>query len=750
MPRVPTADGQQVGPGGNQSAYLRAPEASDIAARQLQGFGQAMEGFGQATGQIAGDMKRQADELIVTDALNQTKEKQLALQYGKDTGFASLKGKDAYQFADGRSLADTYGEQLSNTIGDISMGLADERQRQAYLRRANDMLASFKGSAMAHEASEFKTYQLSVADGVQATALRDIELNWRNPDAINAAVERIRAETFRTAGLTGKSAEWQEAQARKLTSNAHKVALMTALDQNDPAYASEYVKRYKDQMDGDDLLSVQGHITKAVDAQLGAGVARQVVGQASRRLVPTDMDRVQQITVQSESGGNPNAVSPVGAKGLYQVMDATAANPGFGIKPSDGTPQDRNRVGQELLGALAKKYGGDAAKMWAGYNAGSRWVDEAIDRAGKAEPGTPQADWFWQLNNDGRSPANRKQTQDYVAKNVALLNAGGGAGPRPVFADIDAALMADPRLAGNPAALKSARQEAKVLFEENEKAVKARDDDTMAEAMRQLQANGGRFSQLPPALRAAVPPKEVDNLMNYGERMAKGEDINNPRAWAQVMDMPPAVLAKMSKTEFLATWGTQLDRAHLEKGYALIDAAQGSSDAKHLEVVALNDRIKRAAVSAGILPKDERAKPNPEQHADFGRFADLVDKKVREFEASNLQGKRKANSEELQGIVDGMVLDKVKIDEWGTDPERPAALIKDDQRKAAYVTVTDTSGAKSNIYVSSIPQDVRTHTAALILRKGGKPTEQAIAQAWVLAGRPISLGYASNVNQIPR
>ena len=105
---------------------------------------------------------------------------------------------------------------------------------------------------------------------------------------------------------------------------------------------------------------------------------------------------------------------------------------------------------------------------------------------------------------------------------------------------------------------------------------------------------------------------------------------------------------------------------------------------------------------------------------------------------------------ELGTGIDHLPLDKVKIDEWGTDPERPAALIKDDQRKAAYVTVTDTSGAKSNIYVSSIPQDVRTHTAALILRKGGKPTEQAIAQAWVLAGRPISLGYASNVNQIPR
>ncbi len=750
MPRVPTADSPQTAPGGVPQVYLRAPEASDVASRQLHGMGQAMEGLGQAMGQVALDAQRQADELRVTDALNQTKERQLALQYDKDGGFASLRGKDAFQFVDGRSLADTYGEQLGNTISDVAAGLGNERQRQVYTRRAHGMLASFKGSAMAHEAGEYKTYQLSVAEGVQATALRDIELNWRNPEAINSAVERIRAETFRTAGLTGKSAEWQEAQARKLTSNAHKVALMAALDQNDPLYADGYLKRYKEQMDGDDLLSVQGHITKAVNEQVGSGVARQVVAQASRRLVPTDMDRVRQITVQSESGGNPNAVSPVGAKGLYQVMDKTAADPGFGIKPSDGTPQDRERVGQELLGALAKKYGGDAAKMWAGYNAGSRWVDEAVDRAGKAEAGTPQADWFFQLNNDGRTPANRKQTQDYVTKNVALLNAGGGAGPRPVFADVDAALMSDARLAGNPSALRHARQEAKVLFEENEKAVKARDDDTLAEAMRQLQANGGRFSQLAPALRAAIPPKEVDNLMNYGERLARGEDINNPRAWAQVLDMPPAVLAKMSKTEFLASWGTQLDRAHLEKGYALIDAAQGSSDARHLEVVALNDRIKRAAAAAGIVPKDERTKPSPEQQADFGRFAGLVDKKVREFEATNLQGKRRATSEELQGLVDGLVLDKVKIDEWGRDPERVVALLKDDQRKAAYVTVAQANGGKTDVYLKSIPQDVRAHTAALILRKGGQPTEQAIAQAWVLAGRPVSLGYASNVNQIPR
>lgn len=86
--------------------------------------------------------------------------------------------------------------------------------------------------------------------------------------------------------------------------------------------------------------------------------------------------------MMSESGGNPNAVSPRGARGLMQVMPSTARDPGFGVRPSNGTPQDDTRVGQEYRRAMQSRYGGNLPKMWGAYNAGPGRVDDLIARYG--------------------------------------------------------------------------------------------------------------------------------------------------------------------------------------------------------------------------------------------------------------------------------------------------------------------------------------------------------------------------------
>lgn len=119
---------------------------------------------------------------------------------------------------------------------------------------------------------------------------------------------------------------------------------------------------------------------------------------------PVSGNRLDRVTIQAESAGNPNAVSPVGARGLWQVMPATARDPGFGIRPSNGTQQDTARVGSEYRRAMEKRYGGDLAKMWAAYNWGPGNLDNAIAKHG--------AGWL------DHAPA---ETRNYVRRNLRAV-----------------------------------------------------------------------------------------------------------------------------------------------------------------------------------------------------------------------------------------------------------------------------------------------------------------------------------------
>jgi hypothetical protein len=98
-----------------------------------------------------------------------------------------------------------------------------------------------------------------------------------------------------------------------------------------------------------------------------------------------DIDALLDSLMMAESGGNPRAVSNAGAEGAYQIMPATAAQPGFGVSPMEGSrfdPEASRKFAKQYLQAMLDRYNGDVEAALVAYNAGPGNADKFV-AAGK-------------------------------------------------------------------------------------------------------------------------------------------------------------------------------------------------------------------------------------------------------------------------------------------------------------------------------------------------------------------------------
>lgn len=94
----------------------------------------------------------------------------------------------------------------------------------------------------------------------------------------------------------------------------------------------------------------------------------------------------QQAQVMTESGGNPNAVSPKGAMGAWQVMPNTNKNPGFGVTPArDDSRAELDRVGREYSDAMLNRYNGNQQLGAIAYNMGPGATDAWLKKGARFE-----------------------------------------------------------------------------------------------------------------------------------------------------------------------------------------------------------------------------------------------------------------------------------------------------------------------------------------------------------------------------
>ena len=125
-----------------------------------------------------------------------------------------------------------------------------------------------------------------------------------------------------------------------------------------------------------------------------------------------------------ESGGNPNAKSSTSsARGSMQVLDGTAADPGFGVMPAkDSSPEERARVGRDYADAMLLRYGGDYDKANAAYTEGPGAVDQLVSQYG--------ANWLQHAPNQAKKRV--AAFNDMFGSSGSLGTGAGGFTQNPV------------------------------------------------------------------------------------------------------------------------------------------------------------------------------------------------------------------------------------------------------------------------------------------------------------------------------
>ena len=169
----------------------------------------------------------------------------------------------------------------------------------------------------------------------------------------------------------------------------------------------------------------------------------------------------------------------------------------------------------------------------------------------------------------------------------------------------------------------------------------------------------------------------------------------------------------------LRAYTEKIAPAQMEQLLDIQGAAAKPGTVKQDTMVTDEGRINNALVGLGI---DKRKDPETAV-----MLTNEIDRRVRT--ASAAKGGKDLTADEKQDIVDRVVMDKVYLDEWGRDPEKPLALVTPEEMSKAYVRVNG-----RNVRVSSVPALDRRQIVQALQATGQAPTEQAIVEMY-LAGK---------------
>jgi hypothetical protein len=648
----------QVTPQAAPSGYVQASATPETFGA---GVGQSIQGLGD----VLERAQEEAKNIRVNDQVNQLTEKSLDLAYGKD-GYRNILGGNVLKTPNGKPLTEDYSQRFEDFASQARAQLSTPQQQALFDRRAILIRKNYMRGLEGHEQQQVHAFADETDKGTINTQADAAVKMWNDPaytDTAVAASDAAWASYGQRNGLPANQVQELQQQSR---STMYTKVLQAALDGGDTTYAESYFKHFGSDMTGEDAMKAGVLINgKAGDnlafsatqhAYQDAVNARKAQGDPGAALIKAVQD--------VESGGNPDAVSPKGAKGLMQVMDATNGNPGFGVTPAkDDSPQERARVGRDYLGAMISRYGGDLQKGLAAYNAGPGAVDEALKESSKdvnqgmKNPDGTAKTWMDYLPDE---------TKAYVPSVMSKLDKYGNSGPAPLPSmdefTSSAIQYATQQNGGplNPTQMHKVMTNSEQTYAKLQQDQKQQGTQALNDAMKMV-SQGATFDSLPTAVKSAVPGDDLPRLKEFSDKLQLGTPIKTDLDLYQRLTTDHSLLTQMSDQEF-STLKLKLsasDFEHFANERAALQNGTGAKGPGNLNNAFVTKTVDLMVSQLGL---PTRPKQGSEQAGQVGAIRQAINAELlyeqktnaKQFNDDELQG-RIASMFQLQGTVHNMI-----------------------------------------------------------------------------------------------
>lgn len=382
---------REVNPSGQTPGYQSVNYSPDSFGAQV---GRALSGLGDTLNRSGAMIAELDSQKKANDALtqaNSAKDELRPVLFDHEFGVFAQNGGNAMGSGATTSAA------LENIKQKYLKNISDPETKTAFERIWLKESEATKDAVARHEMTQLGNYGINTAKATLSGAMTDAYNSYTDQNSIDKAInDSITAIRVNQAGLPPEAVEAAEAEAR---SKIH-LAVISRWSNEDPYKAMDYYTKHKDQLDGPDHITATQFIGAVRSNQKAQeNVARITGAGASAHWLWGAM-------IGAESSGNPNAESPKGASGLYQVMPGTAREvaASLGINSLDGLTDDEVKaklktdtglnttLGQSFMNTQLKRYNGDVEAALVAYNAGPAAADAFLKHNAGRAPGSRDYD----------------------------------------------------------------------------------------------------------------------------------------------------------------------------------------------------------------------------------------------------------------------------------------------------------------------------------------------------------------------